>query len=130
MSKQYTIIILFIATSIYGLVCAFRLLIARIGVHYTLMAIGYASLFLLLWQLIRLIRAVNRYKQSLERSKRQTRVQSATRWDPTGMAPSGLSTLPSFIFGQRVYTWEQLVPIYLFLAAVLWAIRYVVFTVL
>jgi len=130
MTKKTTISTLFIVVCIYGTVQIFQYLNQQIGVEYTSMAIAYAALFLLLWQLLRLIRAVNHYKRTLEQTKVEMPKKPAPRWQLGRLAPSRWSVLPMIIFGQRTFTWEELIPIYLFLAGILWAFRFILVTVL
>lgn len=130
MTKKTTISTLFIVVCIYGTVQIFQYLNQQIGVEYTSMAIAYAALFLLLWQLLRLIRAVNHYKRALEQTKVEIPENPASRLQFGRLAPFRWSALPRIIFGQRTYTWEELIPIYLFLAGIFWAFRFILVTVL
>lgn len=106
-----------------------RFLCSQIGVEYTLMLVAYGSVLLLFYQLLRLIRAMNRYKRAFESINAGRPMHRPRQWNPGAKAPDSLSAIPAAFFGLRTYTWEELILAYAFLGAVVWAFRFLIVTV-
>ena len=104
-------------------------LIKHFGREMATMVLAYLSVLFLLWQLIRLIRAVNRYQKAIEGRLKERDIQPPHRWNPEAEAPRRWSAFPSVFFGERTYTWEELIVAYAFFVGVIWAVRFLIQTV-
>ena len=104
-------------------------LLDHFGRENATMALAYLSVLFLFWQLIRLIIAVHEFKKAVEGRLREMSTPPAYHWNPESEAPRIWSAIPAFFFGERRYTWEELLIAYAFFAGVIWAFRFLIQTV-